>query len=329
MTTNNSNFIYFSRYETGHRKDYMSFCDTCLGGQKSTNLYKEVFFNKKIFFLMIEEMFLAYVLISVIRNLIGLNTYGITFRANTVFNDRSIRSSLKKFLMSILKKLKRVKTISIIPFYIDERLENVCDGWIYDFQFWDMKLFEDKYKNFRNIDFEQKILKISNGRKIVCALGKQSIVKGFEDFCDKYQDALKEDYLFISAGEIIDIDEINIEHYKESGVHIINRKISNKELFSLYSISNFIWGCYKPNYDQSSGILGRALQFKKPIIVRKNSVAEKICISENSAHISIDLDINPKSLKRELDYYSSSFKPHNKNIFRQKSLKYLNKVDLI
>jgi hypothetical protein len=329
MTTDNLNFIYFSRYETGHRKDYMNFCDTYLGGQKSTNLYKEVFFNKKIFFLMIEEMFLVYVLISVIRNLIGLNTYGMTFRANTVFNDRSIRSSLKKFLMSILKKLKRVKTISIIPFYIDERLENVCDGWIYDFQFWDMKLFEDKYKNSRNIDFEQKILKISNGRKIVSALGKQSIVKGFEDFCDKYQDALKEDYLFISAGEIIDIDKINVEHYKESGVHIINRKISNQELFSLYSISNFIWGCYKPNYDQSSGILGRALQFKKPIIVRKNSVAEKICISENSAHISIDLDINPKSLKRELDYYSPSFKPYNKNIFRQKSLKYLNKIDLI
>ena len=329
MITDNSNFIYFSKYETGHRKDYMSFCDYYLGGQKSQNLFKEVFFNKKIFFLMIEENFLLYVIISIVRNLIGLNTYGLTFRANAVFNNKSNRPILKRFSMLFLKKLKRVKTISIIPFYIDKRLEDVCDGWIYDFQFWDIEFFEDQYKDRTKIDFEQKILEISNGRKIVSALGKQNIDKGFEDFCVKYQDVLKDDYLFISAGEIIDIDKKNIENFMKAGIHIINRKISNEELFYLYSISDFIWGCYKPNYDPSSGILGRSLQFKKPVIVRKKSVAEKICIIEKLDHIAIESDIDPNNLKSKLDNYGSTFNAYNNNILKKKSLKYLNKIDLI
>ena len=60
-------------------------------------------------------------------------------------------------------------------------------------------------------------------------------------------------------------------------------------MLALYSIADLAWCFYSPEYDQASGILGRALQFSVTPVVRKGSVSEWFCASERMPHIaSID-----------------------------------------
>jgi hypothetical protein len=57
---------------------------------------------------------------------------------------------------------------------------------------------------------------------------------------------------------------------------LINRFISDEELIELYKVSDTIWACYAPSYDQASGIFGRAVQFSVPVIVRDGSQVSKL-----------------------------------------------------
>ena len=78
-------------------------------------------------------------------------------------------------------------------------------------------------------------------------------------------------------------------------------------------------GCYKPNYDQSSGILGRSLQFKSLLLLEKNRLQKKICIIEKLDHIAIESDIDPNNLKSKLDNYGSTLNAYNNNILKRAS----------
>jgi hypothetical protein len=63
--------------------------------------------------------------------------------------------------------------------------------------------------------------------------------------------------------------------FVEAGGLLIDRKLEDAEIESLYTVSSVIWACYAPDYDQASGIFGRALQLGVPVIVRRGSVIER------------------------------------------------------
>ncbi len=56
---------------------------------------------------------------------------------------------------------------------------------------------------------------------------------------------------------------------------LIDRRLDDAELESLYVVSDVIWSCYAPEYDQASGIFGRALQLGVPVIVRRGSLLHR------------------------------------------------------
>ena len=282
------NFYFYSRFDSGHRKEYIKYCEEELSGER-LYMFSSFFKRKKIIFLMIEECFLAYFFISIIRSLFRMETYGLLFRGLEVIEKHSLRHRIKYFLLCILKCNPYIKTISIIPFFIAEKLDEIADDWIFDIQFYDLDFFRRTAIDNVKEDIAIKVLpKLKlNGRKIICALGRQDINKGSKEFVRIYNEyeSLRDKFIFVMAGACSGISQSDCEKFESNGGILINRNISNGELLRLYEISDLIWACYSPKYNQSSGIFGRALQLNKMVIVRVGSVTEKICLS-------IDFDAN-------------------------------------
>ena len=90
-----------------------------------------------------------------------------------------------------------------------------------------------------------------------------------------------------------------LEKFKQCGGMAINRFVNEDELTALYASSDIIWAFYDEDYDQASGIFGRAVQFGVPSIVRYLSLVDRLCSIEKIPVLSLSSEkINLKSLER-------------------------------
>lgn len=272
-----NSFNFYSRYESGHRKEYIEFTQLQLNGVR-VNLLKGAFSRKPLFFLMIEELFFIYCVIAFLRSIFRLKTVGLVFRAKECAISNLLKHKVKRNLLSFFKNNKYIHSLSIIPFFVNKEIEKFCDDWIYDFQFSDIDFLYTLTDPIEVENFSHDIINKAGGRIIVSAIGKQDNSKGFDRFIQTYiaSSEIQSNYAFVSGGKIAGISEALINEFENSGGIIINRRINDSELVALYEVSDYIWCCYSPSYDQSSGVLGRAIQFRKGVIVRNGSVAESI-----------------------------------------------------
>jgi len=272
-------FDFYSMSESGHRLEYIKFSELELGGTRvlGWDLLKT---KRPLLFLMVEESFFLYVFVALIRVLFRRRTVGLIFRGRECVQRSSLRLKVKYCIMRILKRINNIRSISIVPFFVCPKIENICDDWIYDFQFWD-KSFLESLTHKEEVDKTVELIKNKAcGRKIICAIGKQDKDKGFDEFVRLYlsSEEIREEFLFVSGGKVGGIDEVLIKDFESSGGLLINRRISDSELVALYQGAEIVWVCYSPEYDQSSGVLGRALQYQKLVIVRQGSIAENLAL---------------------------------------------------
>ncbi|MFA3791369.1 hypothetical protein AB6T38_09650 [Aliiglaciecola sp. SL4] len=309
---NKKNFIFYSKYESGHRREYIEYTGSYLGGIRGS-LWKGCFSVKPFLFLMLEESPILFFLISNLRSILKLKTVGLVFRAKECLISKSVKHKIKKRLLTYLKSSKYITTYSIVPFYVCEQIKEVCDDWVYDFQFYDLEYLLSLGNCNQKEKFSRKLSENAKNRQIICAIGKQDCQKGFDTFMFNYINCkeLREKYLFISGGKIDrkSIDSKLIRQFELAGGIVFDRRVTDSELISMYEVSNYVWACYSPEYDQSSGILGRALQFKKKVIVRKGSVSEQICENLNANYIA--LPENSDILLSKLETINSTTKPLN------------------
>jgi hypothetical protein len=284
-------FNFYSRYETGHRKEYIEYTKAYLDGNR-VSLFSGIFNKKPFLFLMIEECFLFFWFVCLVRSIFKFKTVGLVFRAKECMISDNLRHKLKRVILKNIKNNNDATTLSIVPFYVYPSIESVCDDWIYDFQFNDIAFLHSLTNLQEKNSFKSELLNKAKNRKLVCAIGKQDKSKGFDDFITNYinSKSLQEDFLFVSGGKISDVTDELVFQFESVGGVAINRRITDSELVALYEISDFVWASYSPDYDQSSGVLGRALQFHKPVIVRENSVVLKITQALNASYI-----INPRT----------------------------------
>lgn len=277
----------------GHRKSYLEFALKNFTSQR-VNPY-ELFTSKDpVLFLMVEDSFLLYFLVSIFRSLVGRLTAGLLFRPIPVVENTSIRLKIKKFALFILKKMPKVKTLLIVPESTHPEFPSICDGWIYDFQFWDLQ--EKNYQTFQELRNREKIDPICatidsarNNRKVLCALGGQDRIKGFDTFASTYinNKDMQKQFLFGFGGKVKGFNELAVSFEKQGGFSE-NRFVSDNDLTALYASSDLVWTLYAEDYDQASGIFGRAVQFGIPVVVRENSLIHKICILDSIAHIALN-----------------------------------------
>ncbi|UPW18273.1 hypothetical protein M0C34_18935 [Agarivorans sp. TSD2052] len=284
-------FNFYSRLESGHRIEYIDFCEKKLNGRRCS-LLTAMFTRKPVLFLMVEEGFVMYFLVSLLRSLFLRRTSGLVFRGVDVLKSGIMKSGVKKNAMGFTRRIKFINNISIVPFYVEPELESICDEWIYDFQFWDRDVLCKSVGGVACIDLERRIREAANGRKILSAIGKQDKSKGFDSFIALYlsSEKLREKYLFVAAGKVSGFDETQILKFTNSGGLVIDKKISSAELVAMYKVTDVVWAAYSPEYDQSSGVFGRALQYENFVIVRAGSVISKIVKKVKSSYLEVQLE---------------------------------------
>ncbi len=245
-----------------------------------------------LFFLMIEVYPIAFTLAALCGFLLNIPVAGLLFRpAEAVRCDRP-KSIVKHLLLRLLRRLPNTKVLSMLPFSLDPRFAGIAAGWLYDPQLWDLPLlYPGAYKAASPL--QHLVREAAAGRRVIVALGAQERIKGFDYLVELWLNspAFREEYLVVIAGKVRTAHAAAAA-FTESGGLLINRWIDNDEMFALYRSADLIWVCYAPDYDQASGIYGRAFQMGVPAVVRKGSFVDKISATLGYEIVSIPYD-NP------------------------------------
>jgi len=316
---------------SGHREAYLNFFLNTFSSKKISK--KDLLLSKStVLFLMIEDSFLLYFFICLYRAILGKTTAGFLFRPKPVVDDPSLKLKIKRTALYILKKIPNVKTLLIIPNSIHPKFSTICDGWIYDFQFWDLQ--EKDYETFIALKEKKQVSSLftsinnmHNGRKVLCALGGQDRIKGFDIFSTTYinNKNIQKKFLFAYGGKVKGYDKLAI-NFDKNGGYSKNEFISNDEFISLYASSDLVWALYAEDYDQASGIFGRAVQFGIPVLVRKDSLIHKICILEEIPHIAMIKEEMHKLISIPIPSHNLKQGKVFRNLFKEKSIFQLNET---
>jgi hypothetical protein len=290
------NLGIFTESLSGHRAKYLQFARSQLGGFRIAR-GSLILHGAPILFLMADERFQRYVLTSVLRALLGRRTVGLLFRPEAVIQRLSLLQKIKGMLLKRMLHIRHIHTMSIIPVPIRPEVGEVVDGWIYDFQLWDLSEAEHSaFSNLRkgggchpepaNVLYQEFRCHAGSGRLIV-AIGSQNYGKGFPRLAAASQGQVLGQWRIAVAGKVSEDQAKSKEILEGNNGLVVDRIVSDQEIVAAYAAADAIWCFYDPSYDQASGILGRAAQFGVPVIVREGSFSADFCRSEGIPHIAI------------------------------------------
>lgn len=290
---------YYSRNLDGHRASYLDFVISRFGGTRVAA--REAFGHKgPVLFLMIEENFALYLVAALWRALLGRRTVGLLFRPGPAVDGESLRLQLKRILLKSLRLVPRVNTLSIVPVPLVPRIGQIVNGWIHDFQLWDlsegerarfgaMRRIARNHEQPGNISAEasamiQTAREHAGGKPLLVALGMQNQAKGADRLAASLRDGGTLGWAVIVAGRFAPKSDSARAEIESHGGLIIDRFLSDEELLAMYASADAVWCLYDPAYDQASGILGRAVQLGVPPVVRRDSISEAFCLAEGISH---------------------------------------------
>ena len=219
---------------------------------------------------------MSFFFISLLRALLRKKTIGIMLSPWDCYRPNVLKDKFRRYTFILLKKLTHVRVICMIPFDMDERYKNIADCWIYDPEFWDMHALEERRVVVQNVS--RSVKSTPTGKLNLLYLGGVNSEKGF-DFLAKL--FLENKNLFTKfdlsvVGKISKPYTHIANQLREAGADVVDEFVSDERMFSFIKQSSLMWCCYSPNYDASSGIFGRAIQFDKLPLVRSTSRLEKL-----------------------------------------------------
>jgi len=301
-------FVIYSESEAGHRGSYIKFISTIARIKRLER--KDLFgASKPVFFLMIEESFALFVFVALIRSALGRRTAGLLFRPLPVISGSNIRLRFKYQILKLLKLFPKIQVLTILPFSVEPRFSEIADGWIYDFQLWDLSVNERKIvSNQCETAAARKWLFLNSNlnddkKPLICAIGSQNRQKGFDVFAGTLVNnaSIQQNFYFAFGGKVSDLYNFELNGFESVGGIAINRRVSDAELLDLYSSADIIWCYYSFDYDQASGVFGRAVQLGIPAIVREDSLIHKFCIKEDIDHIALGRNIEEVLLSTNIN----------------------------
>ena len=278
----------------GHRGAYADYAEGLLGGEL-LSMSQSLFQSSPVLFLMADHKFHHYFLTALFRALSGKRTIGLLFRPVLASQARTWSQKGKKILLKLLVRLKEVKTLSIVPVPLVPETAEIVDGWIHDFQLWDLgtqerELFDNLRAGLVHADhpamkFYNQIKKSASGKPVVISLGTQSRGKGYSILADAVPVLAKNGWFVVVAGQVLETQREKTLVFLEHRMMSVNRYLDDDEIIAAYAAADVVWCLYEPSYDQASGILGRAVQLGVLPLVREGSLSDGLCRGENIPHL--------------------------------------------
>lgn len=284
----------YSSGEDGHRAAYLAYLRKILPSRR-VSLRATYFCAEPVLFCQVEDAYFHYFVASICRALLGRLTAGLLFRPLPAVEGRSLRLRIKRATLYVLRKIPHVTTLTILPTWVHPSFSKIVDGWIYDFQFWDLSSGDRaKFDAIRSGQLQsfiaRKVRGDANGRTVITAVGRQDQPKGFDVFVESFLSlqGAPAQFHFAFGGKAHESVSRHAKRFMIAGGTAFNGYLSDEDLVHLYAGSDMIW-CWYPTYrDQSSGVFGRAIQLGLPVIVRRNSLLHQFAIRENISHFAIN-----------------------------------------
>lgn len=260
----------------GHRESYQRlFCDL-LGLTPSTGSawrrFRSLVAAPYVLFATLDGEDVAFLTVALIRAALGRPTVAFFLRPQGCFAG-TLKALAKRMLFRAMKQVRSVRILTILPFDMDPRYAEVADDWIYDPQLWD--LWVDGPPVLPDTDLSRRVEIARQGRKVMIFIGGVNLRKGFDSFVDTAE-AEGETTLFVSAGRVSPECAHHAVRLRELRMMVEDRFVTDDEILSLYKVADLAWCRYSPEYDQASGVFGRALQTGVEPVVREGSLLHRM-----------------------------------------------------
>ena len=290
MTRSSITILDIGGGDEGHRAEYVAFLGDIFAVRRARFNWRVLVDPNPVLVPLIEDGLGIYALVGLLRSLIGQRTAGFLFRPGTAISSQTLRHRGKRLVLRLLRLLPKVQTLTILPFVVEPRFAEIADGWIYDPQIWDLHWPAPKKDASDGGALAEAIRRSAKGRKICCAVGRQDTAKGFDQFAALYaaKAPLRDAMLFAYGGKVAATCENAAAEFSAAGGYSVNRFIADAELLDFYACADIVWCAYAPDYDQASGILGRAMQLGIPVVVRNGSLIHRLCQSEALPFVPYD-----------------------------------------
>ena len=252
--------------------------------------------RRPVLFLMIEEGFAQYFFTALARAALGRRTVGLLFRPKPTLGRRTWRHRVKFRALAALRRVAAARTLSIVPAPLVPGLDRITDGWIHDFQLWDIGAAERR----RLAEITQEgeasdagalyaeVRRRAAGCKVLVSLGYQTRQKGFGHLASAIGCDGIEGWFVLVLGQVAPDQQEAKRIIEAAGALVIDGYASDEEVYAAYAVADAVWCHYDESYDQASGILGRAAQFGVPAVVRKGSLMADLCVAEGLQHASLE-----------------------------------------
>jgi glycosyltransferase involved in cell wall biosynthesis len=148
--------------------------------------------------------------------------------------------------------------------------------WIYDPEWWDIDALSLDGEG--STDKKSSVAALSaNAFPIVLFIGNVDRLKGLEFFISGAEESARTQAAlrFVLVGSASRLARDQLQRLQAAGATIIDERPSDAGFVAHIRSASFLWACYDPEYDQSSGIFGRSLQLGIPSVVRRGSLLER------------------------------------------------------
>jgi hypothetical protein len=310
--------LVFAASSSGHRRCYVDLLAQEMGGVGligwDRTTFRRLIGARRLIIATVEcrnPVKIKILLVAAARTFMRRSTVALSVGASGVLNENSNRlSAIGRWLyLKLLGLFPRWKILSIIPHWVEPRLRQLTEGWVYDLQFWDLKGkgLSPNHPARKNLHYVQEI---AAGRDVLVAIGSQSARKGGALMMRLYisQPELRSRYLFMICGSLDSELRCLKREFEDHGGICVDRYLTDDQIIACYEESDLIWACYAPDIDQSSGIFGRAIQLQRPMVVRQGSYLEPL-MKDLGSGLSIPYDELPNAARRLADFKIEPYNP--------------------
>jgi len=201
----------------------------------------------------------AFLVIALVRHLLGRRTVGIMTRDPRAYRRLWNTPSPLRAVLEFVFSRSRVRILSIM---VPCERNAAMGEWIYDIEWWDLKV--------------APLPERATPPCTVLFLGDVNSSKGLDFFIEAAQAAAAHDRALIFT-LLCDLEELPAsaaEAFQAAGGRILPRTDDDTIFVNHMRHADWIWCCYRPPRDWSSGLFGRALQLGKRTIVRQGTYIE-------------------------------------------------------
>lgn len=141
--------------------------------------------------------------------------------------------------------------------------------WIYDIEWWDLTMCP--------LPVRKAVFPGDRNRPTILFIGDIHERKGIAFFIATAQRASQRGlpYRFVLAGDASGLAPERVADLSDAGIFILPRIDDDAVFVAFIREADWLWCCYRPDWDGSSGLFGRALQLGAKAIIRERSYLEE------------------------------------------------------